>query len=65
MKKNSQNKMKNRMLNELYNKTVPPMLHDDDLNSMSFSVENRSPFLDSKIYKLASSFPTRTTNSKG
>ena len=36
--------MKNRMLNELYNETVPPMLHDDDLNSMSFSVENRSPF---------------------
>ena len=57
--------MKNRMLNELYNETVPPMLHDDDLNSMSFSVENRSPFLDSKIYKLASSFPTEQLIQKG
>ena len=64
-KKFSRNKMKNRMLNELYNETVPPMLHDDDLNSMSFSVENRSPFLDSKIYKLASSFPTEQLIQKG
>lgn len=50
--------MRNRMLNELYNETVPPILHDDDLNSMSFSIENRSPFLDRNIYELTKSFPT-------
>ena len=57
--------MRNRMLNELYNETVPPMLHDDDLNSMNFSIENRSPFLDSQIYKLANSFPTEQLIQKG
>ena len=50
---------------ELYNETVPPMLHDDDLNSMNFSIENRSPFLDSQIYKLANSFPTEQLIQKG
>ena len=49
--------MRNRMLNELYNETVPPMLHNDDLNSMSFSIENRSPFLDRNIYELTKSIP--------
>ena len=49
--------MKNRMLNELYNETVPPMLHNDDLNSMSFSIENRTPFLDRNIYELTKSIP--------
>tara|TARA_B100000686_G_C15874468_1_gene517992 strand:- start:2 stop:439 length:438 start_codon:yes stop_codon:yes gene_type:complete len=53
------------MLNELYNETVPPMLHDDDLNSMSFSIENRSPFLDRNIYELTNSFPTEQLIQKG
>jgi len=37
--------MKNRMLNELFHEVVPVILHEDDRNSMMFSIENRSPYL--------------------
>lgn len=43
------NLLRNRMLNELFQESVPIMLHEDDLNSMRWSVENRSPYLDSKL----------------
>ena len=33
------------MLNETFAETVPVILHEDDLNAMSVSLENRSPFL--------------------
>lgn len=42
-------KLKNRMLNELFHEIVPPILHSDDHNSMKYSIENRSPFLDTKL----------------
>ena len=32
------------MANEMFNESVPVILHEDDLNSMYYSVENRSPF---------------------
>ena len=38
--------LRSRMLNELQYETVPPMLRDEDLNAMSVSIENRTPFLD-------------------
>ena len=38
--------MRSRMLNELQYETVPPMLREEDLNAMSVSIENRTPFLD-------------------
>ena len=38
--------LRNRMLNEMFVEAVPVILHEDDLNAMSFSIENRSPFLD-------------------
>ena len=38
--------LRNRMLNELFHEVVPPILLDLDLNSMRWSVENRSPYLD-------------------
>jgi asparagine synthase (glutamine-hydrolysing) len=38
--------LRNRMLNELFQEAVPVILKEDDLNSMMFSVENRSPYLD-------------------
>lgn len=47
--------LKNRMVNELLYETVPPILHDDDLNSMFFSVENRSPLLQKDLFKIAMS----------
>ena len=49
--------LRNRMLNELFHEIVPPILHEDDLNSMAYSVENRSPYLDSRLFEFAYSIP--------
>jgi len=49
--------LRNRMLNELFHEAVPPILHEDDLNSMMFSIENRSPYLDSRLFKFSYSIP--------
>lgn len=53
----SQNLLRNRMMNELFHENTPLMLHEDDLNSMFYSVENRSPYLDSKLFEFAYSIP--------
>ena len=50
--------LRNRMLNEMFVETVPVILHEDDLNAMYFSMENRSPFLDSNLFDLAYSIPS-------
>jgi asparagine synthase (glutamine-hydrolysing) len=42
-----------RMRNELFHEAVPVILHEDDLNAMSFSIENRSPFLDRALFEYA------------
>ncbi|MBF0409911.1 MAG: asparagine synthase (glutamine-hydrolyzing) [Candidatus Riflebacteria bacterium] len=42
--------LRNRMLNELFVETTPVVLHEEDLNSMKYSVENRSPYLDSRLF---------------
>jgi len=51
--------LRNRMLNELFGESVPIILAEDDLNAMSFSIENRSPFLDRGLYEFAATIPTR------
>lgn len=51
--------LRNRMLNELFVETIPPPLREDDLNSMSFSIENRSPYLDRDLFEFCCSIPTR------
>jgi asparagine synthase (glutamine-hydrolysing) len=51
--------LRNRMLNELFHESVPVILHEDDLNAMYFSVENRSPFLDRDLFEFCNSIPTR------
>lgn len=51
--------LRNRMNNELFHESVPPILHEDDLNSMYFSIENRSPFLDRRLFEVCQSIPTR------
>ena len=51
--------LRNRMLNEMFTETVPVILHEDDLNAMYFSMENRSPFLDSTLFDLAYSIPSQ------
>jgi asparagine synthase (glutamine-hydrolysing) len=47
----SESLLKNRMLNELFHEVIPVILHEDDRNSMMYSVENRSPFLSMSILK--------------
>jgi asparagine synthase (glutamine-hydrolysing) len=51
--------LRNRMLNELFHEAVPVILHEDDLNAMYYSIENRSPFLDRGLFELAQQIPTR------
>lgn len=51
--------LRNRMMNEMFHETVPVILHDDDLNAMYYSVENRSPFLDKSLYEFSMRVPTR------
>ncbi len=52
------NPLRNRMLNELRHEVVPIILHEDDLNSMYVSVENRSPFLDRELAEFLFSVPS-------
>ena len=49
--------LRSRMLNELFQEATPVILHEDDLNSMQFSVENRSPYLDSNLFDFVYSLP--------
>jgi len=53
------------MLNEQTAETVPVMLHDDDLASMRWSVENRAPYLDRDLVACLSRIPTRHLVSGG
>ena len=55
----SERLLRNRMLNELFHEAVPVILHEDDLNAMYFSVENRSPFLDRDLFEFCNTIPTR------
>lgn len=51
--------LRNRMLNEIFQETTPIALHEEDLNAMYFSVENRSPFLDRSLFESAHLIPTQ------
>jgi asparagine synthase (glutamine-hydrolysing) len=55
----SRTPLRNRMNNELFHESVPPILHEDDLNAMYFSIENRSPYLDRRLFEVCQSIPTR------
>jgi asparagine synthase (glutamine-hydrolysing) len=50
--------LRNRMLNEMFHEAVRVILHEDDLNAMYFSIENRSPFLDRELFEFCYSIPT-------
>ncbi len=50
--------LRNRMMNELFCEATPVILHEDDLNSMCYSIENRSPYLDSRLFNFAYSIPS-------
>ena len=47
------------MLNELSEEVVPVILFSDDLNSMMYSIENRSPFLDKDLVEFLFSIETK------
>lgn len=51
--------LRNRMLNEIFHEATPVILHEDDLNAMYFSIENRSPFLDRHLFEFSQTIPTR------
>jgi asparagine synthase (glutamine-hydrolysing) len=51
--------LKNRMLNELFEETIPVIMHEEDLNAMNFSIENRSPFLDKELFEATFRFSTK------
>lgn len=51
--------LRNRMLNEMFFEVIPVILHEDDLNAMYFSIENRSPFLDRPLFEFCATIPTR------
>lgn len=57
--------LRNRMLNELYHEVVRVILREDDLNAMYYSIENRSPFLDSNLFETAYSIPSELLIQKG
>ena len=61
----TQNLLRNRMMNELFHEATPVILHEDDLNSMFYSIENRSPFLDRHLLKFACSIPSQHLIRKG
>lgn len=45
--------LRNRMFNEINFETLPVMLRHDDLNSMYYSIENRSPYLNKELYNFS------------
>ncbi len=51
--------LRNRMLNEMFAENVPVILHEDDLNAMYFSIENRSPFLDRNLFEFSFRIPSK------
>ena len=57
-KKFCNNLLRNRMLNELFYEITPVTLRHEDLNCMNYSIENRSPFLDTNLFKFANTIPT-------
>ena len=59
------NLLRNRMHNEIFYETTPVTLRHEDLNCMQYSIENRSPFLDSKLYEFANTIPTKYLIQKG
>lgn len=53
------------MMNELFNEVVPVILKHDDLNSMYYSIENRSPYLDRDLFNFAMTIPPNLLISEG
>ena len=61
----SENLLSNRRLNELFHETTPVILNNEDLSAMKYSVENRSPYLDKKLFDFCYSIPPEFLIQKG
>ena len=57
--------LRNRMMNEMFHEVVRVILREDDLNSMRYSIENRSPFLDRGLFEWAYSIPSHLLIGEG
>ncbi len=57
--------LRNRMMNELFAEAIPVILHEDDCNSMRWSVENRSPFLDRHLVEFMFNVPSEYLMGEG
>jgi len=58
-KKYTPSLLRNRMMNEMFHEVVRVILHEDDLNSMFYSLENRSPFLDKDLFEFVNTIPSK------
>jgi asparagine synthase (glutamine-hydrolysing) len=57
--------LRNRMMNELFFEGTRPILQADDANSMFYSLENRSPFLDKDLIEFMYTVPTNLLMKNG
>lgn len=46
-------RLNTRLCNDVLNKSIPALLHNEDGNSMAYSIESRVPFLDYRIVEFA------------
>ena len=46
-------KLNSRLCADVLNRSIPALLHNEDSNSMAFSIESRVPFLDYRIVEFA------------
>ena len=53
------------MMNEMFGEVVPIILYHEDLNSMMFSIENRSPFLDKNLFEYSLTITSKNLISNG
>jgi len=61
----SESLLSNRRLNELFHEITPLMLNNQDLSAMKYSVEDRSPYLDKKLFDFCYSIPPEFLIQKG
>jgi len=65
VKRLSVDKVKSRLMNELYFETVPVMTYSEDLNSMMYSIENRNPYLDKDLINYVHTINSKNYIQKG
>ena len=46
-------RLRSRMFSDLSSEVIPVVLHEDDINYMSCSIENRSPFMSSEVLSVS------------